>query len=371
MLATGTYDADAHPRVRVLVEGMRARGWQVDEVVEPLALSTAQRVRILEHAAELPRLAVAIGRAWWRLVPRVRRRIRQLPRPDAVLVGHLGHFDVGLVRALCRPAPVVLDYLVSGAGTAVDRRARGTLKLRVLVALDRFALGRADVVVVDTDERLDELPPGVRRRAVVVPVGADERWYAAGRTTSEVRRDGPLSVIFFGLFTPLQGVTTIAEALRELDGAVDATIVGGGQDGVDVDRLLTGVPGVRRVPWVPADELPALVAGHDVCLGIFGTTDKARRVVPTKVFQGAAAGCAVVTGDTAPQRRALGDDAVLVPVGDAAALAAALRGLAADDERLARLRRAAGALAQASFMPEQVVRDLDARLRPAGVVTAL
>ena len=45
-----------------------------------------------------------------------------------------------------------------------------------------------------------------------------------------------------------------------------------------------------------------MVASHDVCLGIFGDTDKALSVVPTKVYQGAAAGCAVVTSDTAPHR---------------------------------------------------------------------
>jgi glycosyltransferase involved in cell wall biosynthesis len=42
------------------------------------------------------------------------------------------------------------------------------------------------------------------------------------------------------------------------------------------------------------------------------------------VFQGAAAGCAIVTSDIPPQRRALGDAALLVPPGDPAALAAAL-----------------------------------------------
>ena len=50
---------------------------------------------------------------------------------------------------------------------------------------------------------------------------------------------------------------------------------------------------------MPAADLPALVAGHDVCLGIFGTGDKALRVVPNKVFQGAAAGCAIVTSTRA------------------------------------------------------------------------
>ena len=76
-----------------------------------------------------------------------------------------------------------------------------------------------------------------------------------------------------------------------------------------------------------------------MCLGIFGTGDKAQRVVPNKVFQGAAAGCAIVTSDTAPQRRALGEAAVLVPPGDPGELAGALRQLAADRAALARLRR--------------------------------
>lgn len=387
LLGAGTYDADAHPRVRVLLEGMRARGWRVDEVVEPLGVDTARRVRAVGDAAGLPGLALALGRAWWRLVPRLRRRVRTGPRPDAVVVGHLGHFDVGLVRVLTRPAPVVLDYLVSGAGTAVDRGLGGAGRRRLLAGLDRFALSRADVVVVDTDERLEELPPGVRARAVVVPVGADERWFAAGRAASAaspadaphgtgaaipavgphavVTSPAPLSVIFFGLFTPLQGATTIARALRSLAGTVSATVVGDGQDAAAVDALLRGTPGVRRVPWVAADELPALVAGHDVCLGIFGTTDKAFRVVPTKVFQGAAAGCAIVTGDTPPQRRTLGDAAVLVPPGDPDALAAALRALATDGERLARLRAAALALAEQAFAPAHVVAGLDARLRGA------
>ena len=83
------------------------------------------------------------------------------------------------------------------------------------------------------------------------------------------------------------------------------------------------------------------MAAHDVGLGIFGTTAKALTVVPTKVFQAAAAGCAVVTSDTAPQRDSLRDAAVFVPPGDAAALASALVALAADPAwvRPARERR--------------------------------
>jgi glycosyltransferase involved in cell wall biosynthesis len=104
------------------------------------------------------------------------------------------------------------------------------------------------------------------------------------------------------------------------------------------------------------------VAEHDVCLGIFATSPKGRRVVPNKVYQGAAAGCAIVTSDTAPQRRLLGDDALLVPPGDAAALAGALRDLAADRDTCERWRSAARAAARDRFTPSAIVEPLRRRL---------
>src|SRR5665647_1834012 len=172
------------------------------------------------------------------------------PAPTAVLVGYLGHFDVALVRRLTRPVPVVLDFLISGAATATDRGETGGLKQALLRALDDVALRAASVVLVDTDEHAEALPTRYRDRAVVVPVGADDRWFAAGaaRGHRSARDSGRLSVVFFGLFTPLQGTPVIARALRELDGLVEATIIGTGQDETLVDELLIGVPGVTRIP---------------------------------------------------------------------------------------------------------------------------
>jgi len=62
-------------------------------------------------------------------------------------------------------------------------------------------------------------------------------------------------------------------------------------------------------------------------LGIFGTSAKAGRVIPNKVFQALACGAPVVTADTAAARELLrdGESALLVPPGDPEALAAAIR----------------------------------------------
>jgi glycosyltransferase involved in cell wall biosynthesis len=191
-----------------------------------------------------------------------------------------------------------------------------------------------------------------------VPVGAPQIWF-----TRQEHGDGPLRVVFYGLYTPFQGAPVIGSALARLAGApVAVTMVGRGQDRAATKAAAAANPDVRWLDWVPADELPALVAAHDVCLGIFGTSAKALRVVPNKVFQGAAAGCAVVTSDTAPQRRALDGAAVLVPPGDPDALAAALRRLAGDRAELEQRRAGAARLARDRFAPAQVVVPLRERL---------
>ncbi|MPV39052.1 glycosyltransferase, partial [Georgenia subflava] len=197
--------------------------------------------------------------------------------------------------------------------------------------------------------------------AAARPADAARRTDATARTA-----DAPLSVIFFGLFTPLQGTPVIGEAIRILHrrGApVRFTLVGSGQDAETVHELVDGLDTVSWTDWVRGAELPALVAEHDVSLGIFATTPKALRVIPNKVYQGAAAGTAVVTSDTAPQRRVLHEAAILVPPGDPVALADALERLADDGGRLRHHRALTADLADAAFTPASVVRPILARLR--------
>jgi glycosyltransferase involved in cell wall biosynthesis len=226
----------------------------------------------------------------------------------------------------------------------------------VLGLLDAVAIKASDVVVVDTEEHLAMLPEGAD--GVVVPVGAPTSWTAP----MPGPRHGPLKVIFFGLFTPLQGAPVIGEALSLLDDErFEVTMVGGGQD-LERTRALAGSSRARWADLVPPADLPAMVWGHDVCLGIFAASGKGTRVVPNKVFQGAAAGCCIVTSDTPPQRRTLGDAAVLVPAGDPKALAQALNDLADDDTRLLTLRVAAWELARAQFTPHAVTAPLYDRL---------
>lgn len=368
LLAFGTYDRHQHPRVGVLIDGMRERGWNVSELNRPLGLSTAQRVSLLRCPWKLPGFAARVGLRWMSLV-RGSLRYRGRRRPDAILVGYLGHFDVLLARMLFPRTPIVLDHLIFAAGTAQDRGESGRLKLTVLRALDQCATGAADVVVVDTAEHGARLSSALRARGVVVPVGAQKAWYDAGegrqdRVDQRPDEKNTLSVVFFGLFTPLQGTPTIARALLRLhrsDVRVDATLIGTGQDLEECQRILSDVDTVTWMPWVDAAELPGVVASHDVCLGIVGTTPKALDVVPNKVYQGLAAGCAVVTSETPPQRRILGESALMVTPGDDKALAEVLHRLADNREFLGAAQRAA-LYGRTRFVPGEVVAPLEERL---------
>ena len=136
--------------------------------------------------------------------------------------------------------------------------------------IDSAALRAADIVVVDTDEHLAALPPRHRSRAVVIPVGAPAAWYEAaagpvpsppqasgglpgqspssadppGQSASSADPPGPLRVVFYGLYTPLQGTPSSARALSQIAGApIEVTMVGGGQDAPAGAGRRRGQPG--------------------------------------------------------------------------------------------------------------------------------
>src|ERR1700734_1702484 len=125
----GTYDTAMHPRIATIAEGLAARGFDVTECNIPLGLTTADRVDMLAKPWKVGGLVARLASRWLGLAARARGLSKHgLGRPDVVVVGYLGHFDVHLARLLYRrgKVPIVLDHLISAAGTAKDRRIGGS-----------------------------------------------------------------------------------------------------------------------------------------------------------------------------------------------------------------------------------------------------
>ena len=255
---------------------------------------------------------------------------------DAVIVGYPGHLDLAAARRAARGRPVIFNPLVSLADTFVADRRRfrqGSLAARALAAIDRRALRAADLVVADTRANatylaeLAGLPP---ERIDVCFVGAEERVFGPGWSPQE-----PFTCLFVGKLIPLHGLETILAAARAAP-RLRFRIVGSGQ----LETLLHDPPeNVDWVPWVEYDRLPEELHRAGCALGIFGTSEKARRVIPNKAFQALACGTPLVTADTPGARELLvhEESALLVAPGDAGALAAALTRLSAEPDLAHRL----------------------------------
>ena len=269
-----------------------------------------------------------------RLVAAEVRLLRPLrDRADVVLVTYPGHLDLPAARLAARGRPVIFDPLVSLVDTFVDDRRRfrrGSPAARALATADRLALRGATVVVADTDEHATLYRSLGAERVAVIPVGAEERVFRpAWRRTPE------FVALFVGKLIPLHGLRTILRAAA-LAPEIRFRIVGSGQ----LEHELENTPSnVERVPWVAYERLPDELGRCGCALGIFGTSPKARRVIPNKVFQALACAAPVVTADTPAARELLvdGESALLVPPGDPEALAEALTRLAADTQLAERI----------------------------------
>jgi glycosyltransferase involved in cell wall biosynthesis len=339
----GTYER-GYPRNSQVISCLRGAG--VDVVEAHASVWDDDRHGWGAGPARAFQLAVAEGRLL----------ARRPPDADAFIVGYPGHFDLLAARRAARGRPLIFNPLVSLADTLVGDRGRfraGSFAARALETVDRRAFRAADVVVADTEADaqffaglagLGEVP--------VCFVGAEDRLFKPGWSPPD-----RFVALFVGKLIPLQGVETILEAAREAP-EIEFRLVGSGQ----LEGLLAArPPNVEHVPWVEYAALPAELRRAGCALGIFGTTGKAQRVIPNKAFQAIACAAPLITADTPAARELLVDEesALLVPPGDAQALAHAVRRLAADSTLSGRI--AAGG--RAAYEREASEAILGARWR--------
>ncbi|MFL5925811.1 MAG: glycosyltransferase [Gaiellaceae bacterium] len=282
----GTYDR-RHPRNVNAIAAMRAAGVDVVERQVPV-----------DHTGL--RGALSVFGAETRLsAPSLRTRVRR--DFDVVIVGYPGHFDVPRARRVAGDRPLVFDAVLSLENELVEVRNRyrpRSTAATVLRAVDNRALRLPDLVVCGTRAEAAHLESLGARRTEAIFLGSNEDVFCETWAPAY-----PFSALY------------VADASHEV---VE-----------DAARMVPHLP-VRIVdaPEIPLDER-GLAFGHaGIVLGSFGYS----RAVPPTVFDALATGAPVITADTPAVRELLDDEsAVLVPPGDAEALARALQALA-DDE---------------------------------------
>jgi glycosyltransferase involved in cell wall biosynthesis len=302
----GGYDS-AYPRSAVFRRGLKLVGAEVHEC----------RVRAKFKAwARYPLLLFSWGR--------LRAGHRTAPRrhSDYLFVPEFCQKDVPLARLLSwlTSTKLIFDPLASRYETKImdwKRKPADSPAAWWNLKIDELAFRLADLVLADTAAhknyycRQYGVKPG---KVEILPLGYDDELFKPGniaggvfglsakhsRTVAETGA-GDFRLLFFGSFLPLHGVDVIiaaANIVADRDSGVRFQLIGSGQTLPDIKTAASGLDNVDFLDWLPQDELPRAIEAADVCLGIFGRTEKARRVVPHKIFQSMAMGKPVVSART-------------------------------------------------------------------------
>ncbi len=254
--------------------------------------------------------------------------LRRLARDADVVHAHgvrAGALVVAAARTLRRrPAVVVTAHNAAGGGRV----------LRAVHALLTTVVARgADSVLGVSGDLVDELRARGAREAAraLVPAPASP---PPARTPEEVRAAlevpaGAALLVTAARLAPQKGLDVLAAAVRALGPDVVAVVAG---DGPLEPQLRDGPLRLlgRR------DDVPDLFAAADVVV-----VPSRWEGQPLNVQEALRAGAAIVATDAGGTREVTADAAVLVPPGDAHALAAAVRGVLEDPGERDRLRAAA------------------------------
>ena len=304
---------------------------------------------------------------------------RVMRRTDAVFVTEGSHRHVPWVKAAAAIArrPVIFDAFTSRYNTWVEDRkryAKGSPGAARAWLQDWAAIRCSDLHVYDTAEHRDYFRAryGTNGRDHVIEVGVDEEVFASdGSFARGDAADGELRVLFYGTYIPLQGVEHIvgAAALLRDERSIRFTLIGRGQTRAQVESALAreGLDRVVLEEPVSPRELVARMRSSDVCLGIFGDTEKAGNVVPNKVVQAAAVARPIVTRRSTAVARYFEDgrDALLVDAASPRALADAILWLRDDAERRRSLAERGRRVFEGSFSERALTEKMRAVLDAA------
>lgn len=285
----GIYDPN-YSRNRVLMKGFEENGWKVIECrVDP------RQYRGLKKYFKLFQLGIAMRRQ----------------KIDLVLVAFPGQTVVPLAR-LIFGKKIIFDAFTSLYDSNVfDRKLYGSRSFQGIrdYLLDWSALHMADSILSDTEGNakymsdLFNVPKNIFIRVFVGSLAESSGTHTVASNL--------FTVFFYGHFIPLQGVEWIIRSAKVLQDKKDIhfRLVGNGQDYVRIKKLTLelNLTNVEFLPIMSYSELIKLQNEASVVLGIFGTTAKASRVIPNKVYDGLAGNKALITEDSPAARELLTD----------------------------------------------------------------
>lgn len=335
----GIYDSH-YSRNRVVLSGFVKNGWRVIECqVDPKVNRGIKKYYLLAK----------------KLI-----ELKKKEKIDLLWVAFPGQTVVWLAYLLFS-GRIVFDAFLSLYNSEVeDRGSVSSTNWRALYywCLDWVACVLATDVILDTYAHIDYftkkfgLPKAKFHRLFVGTTIED--FYPITKTRGE-----QFLVHFHGSNIPLQGLPTIITAARLL---VDEEI----KFNIIAPKVKESLPkNVSLISPVNLFELNNYIAQADVVLGIFGSTLKAKMVIPNKVYEGLATRRPVITATTPAIRELLvnKENALLCELSDPEGLARAILELKNNEQLKDKLAEDGYNLFVKNLVPELLIKNLIEELK--------
>lgn len=294
-----------------------------------------------------------------RVIQQVRRLYREL-KPDLVHHVALQPSVVGSIAAIGMPFPRLNALAGLGFGFTSS-----TLKARVVRPILSYLLRvflrqpRAAVLVQNPDDRAAIMSIGVPAdRMFTIPgSGVD-----TSRLTPLPEPREPIRVAFVGRLLADKGVRTLIEAhdLNSKKGEAIGLLIAGDRDPANP----TSISQAEIELWKTRSEVAVLGFVDDISkvwqLAHIAVLPSHREGLPKSLLEAAACGRAIVATDVPGCREIArhGVNALLVPPGDATALANAIAALARDSRKRHQFAAAGRRLVEEEFSATQIGRQI-------------
>lgn len=296
----------------------------------------------------------------WRQLARIKGEY------DFVVVPEGASLLMPLFAALCTKTPVAWLVGNSRYDLAANDHSKPAHNLGTffLWLMEWFMAGASDVIVLPSRAYAEYFAAtfGVPSQKVVwAYIGADDEQF---HPPEAKENESMFEVVYSGPFTASVGAEVLVRAakLLEAEAGLHFTIIGEGVDQKDIQSLIAELAcaNVVYLPFAAPGEVERRFREAAVITGILGDTSLVARLLPGRVFAGAACGRALVSAFSPAIDEVFTADEqiVLVKPGDVLDLAEKLQALKDDPPRLRALGLAAYQRYSAIGTPEAVARRL-------------
>jgi glycosyltransferase involved in cell wall biosynthesis len=331
----GTYDT-GKPRVRLLVQGAQHLGYKTEQIHSHVWDGIEDKSQLNGIKNKLIKILQILL-----VYPGLIYRYLKSPKHEHVIVPYLGAIDVILLWpwAKLRGARIHWDVFLSLYDTVVNDRKMLSQKnplALLLYGVEWLASRLADNCFLDTPAHAQYFKfiyKLNKDNVQWIPVGVETKNFPRVKKLPNVDLNN-IKVFFYGQFIPLHGIDTILDAAAlDHSGNIDWLLVGKGQlsDKIDQRIINEKLDNIHRIEWVEYKKLTELIQQSDICLGIFGQSEKAKSVIPNKIYQIMATGKAFISAQSsgiAPLELEKNVAVRLIEPGNAPALLAAVNELA-------------------------------------------